>query len=65
MLIVLIEEKKLKYIEEILDENPIFDIKFLNFLQWASDYYMHPIGQVVFVRIREDQNNHIPSIRGL
>ena len=43
-----VEEKKLKYIEEVLDEKPIFDNKFLYFLQWASDYYIHPIGQVVF-----------------
>jgi len=43
-----VEEKKLKYVEEVLDEKPIFDTKFLYFLKWASDYYIHPIGQVIF-----------------
>lgn len=38
---------KLRRVVEFIDEQPILDSTLLNVLQWASDYYHHPIGEVV------------------
>ena len=38
---------KLKLIIEILDEEPILPQEILSILKWSSDYYHHPIGQVL------------------
>ncbi len=50
--IVLGEEKEksphvLKALEAILDEKPIFTEKQLEFLKWASEYYLCPLGEVL------------------
>ena len=42
------EFDKLRPIESILDTNPLFDSDLLELLQWASIYYHHPIGEVLF-----------------
>ncbi len=51
--------EKLKEIESIIDEVPIFDSGHLAFLQWASQYYHEPIGEVVMAalpkRLREGE----------
>lgn len=39
--------KQLKSVEKVLDDEPIFDQPMLDFLQWASSYYHHPIGEVI------------------
>ncbi|MCX7122040.1 MAG: primosomal protein N' [Gammaproteobacteria bacterium] len=48
---------KLKTIISIIDESPLLDEKLLSLYQWASDYYQHPIGDVILgslpKRIRE------------
>jgi primosomal protein N' (replication factor Y) len=38
---------KLKPVLEILDEAPVFDAVTFELLRWASDYYHHPLGEVV------------------
>lgn len=38
---------KLKSVIEVIDEAPLLDEKLLTLCQWASDYYHHPIGEVV------------------
>jgi len=35
-----------KYIEEIIDDEPILPYKLFPFLEWVSDYYLTPIGLV-------------------
>ena len=42
------EFDKLKSVESILDEKPLLDTSLLSLLQWASLYYHHPIGEVLF-----------------
>jgi len=37
----------LKPILDILDERPLFDEGMLAFYRWVSDYYRHPVGQVI------------------
>src|SRR5690606_25874592 len=39
---------RLKRITEVLDEKPLFPEEHLRFLKWASDYYQHPLGEVIF-----------------
>ena len=38
---------KAKSISKILDETPIFDLKYLKFLEWVADYYFCPIQSVL------------------
>ncbi len=38
---------KLKPIHSILDEQPVLNENLLQLAQWASDYYHHPIGEVI------------------
>ncbi len=38
---------KVKPILEILDETPLFDIDYLNFLQWAANYYYCPLQTMI------------------
>jgi len=37
----------LKAIEMVLDQNPIFSPVQLQFLQWAADYYLCPLGEIL------------------
>lgn len=39
--------KKLKPIISLLDEYPIISEKIFSLYQWASQYYQHPIGEVI------------------
>ena len=43
----LAEGIKAKNISKILDETPIFDIKYLKFLEWVADYYFCNIQNVI------------------
>ena len=38
---------KLKTASELLDATPVFDPVTLELLRWASDYYHHPLGEVI------------------
>lgn len=40
-------ENEIKPILDILDDRPIFPLSMTSFFQWISDYYMHPIGDVI------------------
>ena len=42
-----IAHHRLKSAEALLDEVPILPTDILQLLQWASDYYHHPIGEVL------------------
>jgi primosomal protein N' (replication factor Y) (superfamily II helicase) len=42
-----IKSEKLKSIIEILDAKPLFSQKMMALLSWASNYYHHPIGDVL------------------
>ena len=39
--------EKLKPILEVLDARPVLEPSALALLQWAADYYHHPIGEVL------------------
>jgi len=38
---------RLKAVQAVLDERPLFSPELLSLLRWASAYYQHPIGEVV------------------
>lgn len=37
---------KIKTISEVIDEQPVFDEHLYQLLQWAGNYYQHPLGDV-------------------
>ena len=42
-----ISEDRLKSVLEVLDSRPVLDASALALLRWASEYYHHPIGEVL------------------
>jgi primosomal protein N' (replication factor Y) len=38
---------EIKHILDVLDEHPLFGSAMISFFQWISDYYKHPIGDVI------------------
>lgn len=42
------ELENLKPILEVIDDAPVIDKSLLSLLQWASQYYFYPIGEVIF-----------------
>ncbi|MFV1984687.1 MAG: primosomal protein N' [Thiohalomonadales bacterium] len=38
---------KLRVIESVLDSSPLLNTQDIKLLQWASQYYQHPIGEVI------------------
>ncbi len=42
-----IEAHRLKAVTEALDDTPLIDSHLLALLSWASDYYRHPLGEVI------------------
>ncbi|MGD8391576.1 MAG: primosomal protein N', partial [Desulfobacterales bacterium] len=41
------EPSEIKHILDVLDHDPLFPSSMLAFFQWISDYYKHPIGDVI------------------
>jgi primosomal protein N' (replication factor Y) len=42
-----VDKDRLKTVQEVLDQEPLFSSAMLALLEWASAYYQHPIGEVV------------------
>jgi len=42
-----VAKARLKLIEGVVVNEPVFDEKMLKFLRWVSDYYCHPLGEVI------------------
>jgi primosomal protein N' (replication factor Y) (superfamily II helicase) len=61
----LIADRKLKSIVEVLDSEPLFDPVILELSQFSSQYYQHPIGEVIFASLppllREGAPVHLPE----
>ena len=38
----------LKPIVDIIDDSPVVDLEIMKICSWASDYYVYPLGQVIF-----------------
>ena len=38
---------EIKHVLDVLDEKPLFPPSMISFFQWISDYYKHPIGDVI------------------
>jgi len=46
-----IDQGKLKTVSEILVSEPLFDESMYQFLKWISEYYCHPLGEVIATAI--------------
>ncbi len=46
-----VENSKLKKVTEVLVANSVFDENMYQFLKWVSDYYCHPLGEVIATAI--------------
>jgi primosomal protein N' (replication factor Y) (superfamily II helicase) len=57
-----IASHKLKFAEVILDNVPILPPDILQLLQWASDYYHHPLGEVISTALPTLLNQGHPAI---
>ena len=53
-----IQPSKLKLIIEIIDKEPILPRQILSLLKWSSDYYHHPIGQVLSTAVPKKVRGH-------
>ncbi len=42
-----VPRKRLKRISRVLDDEPLLGAEILAFLRWASDYFHHPLGEVI------------------
>ena len=42
-----VDASKLKRVVRVLDRQPLLSTKDLRLLMWASDYYHHPLGEVI------------------
>lgn len=42
-----VAESRLRKVVECLDDEPLIDLSTLKLLKWASDYYHHPLGEVM------------------
>ena len=62
-----IAAQKLKAVIEILDQHPLFNPELLQLLKWSSQYYHHPIGEVIQnalpVKLRQGASTRIKGIR--
>lgn len=60
-----IEPHRLKRIINVLDTTPILDKALLELLQWASDYYHHPIGDVIQTALpKRLRQGHAATVEG-
>lgn len=61
-----VELGRLKPIDQCLDQQPLFDAPLLKLLHWASEYYQHPIGEVLAtalpVNLRKGQEASLKAI---
>ncbi len=46
-----VDIKKLKPVLHVYDDAPLLDTRHLKFLCWVADYYIHPLGEVVFAAL--------------
>ncbi len=60
-----VSRDKLKRVKRIIDERPVIPADLLKLLQWASQYYQHPIGEVISTALPTLlRGDHPASARG-
>ena len=53
---------KAKFIFDILDDMPLFPESMIKFFRWISDYYIHPLGDVIKTALPSGLNQHDVSM---
>lgn len=41
------DENEIKTVLDLLDETPLFPVSMVPFFRWISEYYIHPLGEVI------------------
>ena len=54
--------ERLKPILAVLDERPLIDAGALALLEWAADYYLHPIGEVLAAALPKSLRSGAPAV---
>ncbi|HUQ08989.1 MAG TPA: primosomal protein N' [Steroidobacteraceae bacterium] len=52
---------KLKVVLEVLDDEPVLDARVLELAEWASQYYHHPLGEVISAALPKLAREGAPS----
>ena len=64
-----VDEARLKPIDAVIDTHSVFDTDLFTLLRWASQYYQHPIGEVLHsalpVRLRDGESAEAPPLEYL
>jgi primosomal protein N' (replication factor Y) len=58
-------ERSLKVISALIDAQPVLPADMLALLQWAADYYHHPIGEVMHTALPAQLRNALPNQPGV
>ena len=62
-----VPRNKMKVVIEVLDESPVFNTELLQLLRWCTQYYHHPIGEVMQnalpVKLRQGAATTLKGIR--
>lgn len=53
---------RLKSIVEVIDASPLLDQSAIDLLQWAADYYHHPIGEVIAAAMPKALRTGAPAV---
>lgn len=63
------DDAKLKSIESIVDDSPIFDAEIQTLLLWVSHYYQHGLGETLSTampaKLRKGEENCLPQVKYL
>lgn len=59
-----LQPDRLKSVNNIIDYQPLFSSRHFDLLQWAADYYHHPIGEVMFSTLPSLLRQGKPPERG-
>jgi primosomal protein N' (replication factor Y) len=53
--------EKLKAVLEIIDATPVIDAQVMELLEWAAQYYHHPLGEVISAALPKLARSGAPS----
>ena len=56
---------KAKPINEVMDMEPLFPFSMIKLFQWVSDYYIHPLGEVIKTALPKGLNRYDVSVVSL
>ena len=58
-----VPQEKLKSVLEVIDADPVIDAQVMQLLEWAAQYYHHPLGSVIAAAPSETRSRGCASAR--